>query len=131
VGTGVTQSRSYSTVRGWLHPNSDTAFNEIEDVIYVGGAALFMSRKCLEDIKENGKYFDEQFDFYFEDFDLALRAQEKGYKVQYCPLSTFIHCHEGSLRECQPGEMGSRDWRHRKHFENRDKFVKKWPMIRV
>jgi GT2 family glycosyltransferase len=131
VGAGVIESKDYHTVQGWLIPNADNVLSEIQDVIYVGGSALFMSRKFLEDIKENGQYFDEQFDFYFEDFDIALRAKKKNYKVQYCPICTLIHKHEGSLMYCSPNGIGGRHWRNKKHWDNLEKFKKKYPEMEI
>ncbi|HEY5601180.1 MAG TPA: glycosyltransferase family 2 protein [Patescibacteria group bacterium] len=51
-----------------------------------GGASLFK-----KDVLEKLGLFDEKFFFYFEDVDLALRAQLAGYKVIFDPRAIVYH----------------------------------------
>jgi GT2 family glycosyltransferase len=131
VGTGVTDSRLYMRPRAWKQKNSPDLLAEVEDVLYVGGSAMFMSRAMLETVQlEDGSYFDPQFTFYFEDFDMGLRCAEAGFGVQYVPLATLIHKHEGSLlaipARAPESIKGSRQWRNKQHAENKKRFEVKW-----
>jgi GT2 family glycosyltransferase len=131
VGTGVTDSRLYMRPRAWKEPNRDDLLCDVEDVLYVGGSVMFLRRDMLEKVKlSDGVYFDPQFTFYFEDFDMGLRCKEAGFRVQYVPLATMTHKHEGSLAAISPraGEdvKGSRPWRNKQHEENKKRFVAKW-----
>jgi len=55
-----------------------------------GGAALY-KRAMLEDIREGGAYFDEDFFAYYEDADLAWRAQSRGWGAVYTPRAAASH----------------------------------------
>jgi GT2 family glycosyltransferase len=126
VGTGVTNTKLYHTVRGMGQPDKPGLYDKVEDVIYVGGSALFFPREVLNKLKERDKYvFDPGFQFYFEDYDCCLRIRQLGYKVQYAPLATLIHHHEASLKHCKVG-VGSRMWRNEQHASGLAKFKIKW-----
>ncbi|WP_379968527.1 glycosyltransferase family 2 protein [Epilithonimonas sp. UC225_85] len=62
-------------------------FNTILDVDLINGAFLFISRKCLEEIKG----FDPVFFFYGEDIDLCLRAKNKGFKIGIIRNAKVVH----------------------------------------
>jgi len=51
-------------------------------------------RRCLDDIKVDNKYFDEDFFFLFEDVDMALRLKAKGYS-SLCLPDLVCHHHQG------------------------------------
>ncbi len=55
------------------------------------GAAAFLRRAMLEDIKAIGEYFDERLGFFYEDFDLAWRAKLKGWRALYHPKALAFH----------------------------------------
>lgn len=50
-------------------------------------------RDCLDEITDHGSYFDEDFFFLFEDADISLRLQLKGYQFMCVP--ELICYHEG------------------------------------
>jgi len=56
-----------------------------------GGAAALYKREVLEQIKWRNQYFDNDFFFLVEDFDMAWRAQNKGFK-SYC-ITTAVCYH--------------------------------------
>ncbi len=60
---------------------------KMQDIDIVLGAALLI-RKGLFDALSG---FDETFFMYFEESDLCIRAQEKGWKVIYAPSVSLIH----------------------------------------
>jgi len=64
------------------------------EIIYPCGGASFIHKKKFEEI--NG--FDTIFNpFYFEDFDLGLRAWRKGWRCIYVPNGIIYHKHHGSI----------------------------------
>lgn len=66
-----------------LEKNADNVI-EIDSI---NGAFLFISRKCLEEIKG----FDPVFFFYGEDIDLCLRAKKRGYKIGVLRDAKVVH----------------------------------------
>jgi hypothetical protein len=46
--------------------------------------------------------FDEDFFMYYEDTDLSLRAQSRGWKILYAPHAIIRHIHCGSSQEWSP-----------------------------
>jgi GT2 family glycosyltransferase len=61
------------------------------EVFSACGAALFLRRKALEDLAEEGEFFDEAFFAYKEDIDLCWRARLLGWKVLYVPAAVAFH----------------------------------------
>lgn len=58
---------------------------------YINGWCLGLTRKSLDDLKEDKELFDEGFDLaYFEDVELCVRATKKGYRLQSVPLG-LVH----------------------------------------
>jgi len=55
-----------------------------------GGAALYR-RTMLDDLALDGEYFDEDFFAYYEDADLAWRAQGRGWRCVYAPQAVASH----------------------------------------
>lgn len=62
-----------------------------------GSAALFR-RSMLEDVAFEGQYFDEDFFAYYEDADLAWRAQRRGWTSIFVPDAIGWHVHEDMSR---------------------------------
>lgn len=61
------------------------------DVFGACGAAALYRRSMLLDIAVNGEYFDEDFFAYYEDADLAWRAQLRGWNARYAPKAIATH----------------------------------------
>jgi len=55
-----------------------------------GGAALYR-RAMLDDLALDGEYFDEDFFAYYEDADLAWRAQLRGWRCIHAPRAVATH----------------------------------------
>ncbi|PID52662.1 MAG: glycosyl transferase [Candidatus Moraniibacteriota bacterium] len=64
---------------------------DMKEVFCPTGAAALYSVRLLEDIKQNGMYFDEDFAYYLEDVDMGWRARLRGWKCFYTPLSIVYH----------------------------------------
>jgi GT2 family glycosyltransferase len=56
------------------------------------GACVLISREVLETIG----MFDENLFLYFEDTDLSVRAQRKGFQILFCPEAVIWHKNAGS-----------------------------------
>jgi GT2 family glycosyltransferase len=60
---------------------------------YPLGAALMISRACLEDIG----LMEERYFLYFEEIDWAVRAKRAGYRLGYAPGSEILHKEGGTI----------------------------------
>jgi GT2 family glycosyltransferase len=65
----------------------------------VNGAVAFYRREMLEQIKRGKEYFDEDFRFYYEDLDIAWRAQNAGWKAYYVPTAIAYHARGATARK--------------------------------
>ena len=81
----------------------DTGQFEKEEYIFgVNGAVAFYRRKMLEQLKIGPEYFDSDFRFFYEDLDIAWRAQNFGWKGYYIPTAAAYHVRGATSR----GENG-------------------------
>jgi lipopolysaccharide/colanic/teichoic acid biosynthesis glycosyltransferase len=55
------------------------------------GAAALYRRAMLDDLAIEGEYFDEEFFAYYEDVDLAWRAQSRRWRAVYVPTAVATH----------------------------------------
>lgn len=67
----------------------------------VTGAVAFYRRAMLDQVKVAGEYFDTNFRFFYEDLDLAWRAQKLGWKGYYIPRAVAFHLRGGTARQKQ------------------------------
>ena len=72
------------------HNKSDTANNAMGVFCPAGAAALY-TKTLLNDIKQDGMFFDEKYAFYFEELDLGWRARLRGWECEYNPKSVVYH----------------------------------------
>lgn len=94
--TGHTVYRNRRAVdRGEREP--DTGRYDSETALFsICGAAPVYRRAMLDDVAIDGRYLDEDFFAYFEDFDLSWRAQLRGWRFGYVPAATGRHFRGGS-----------------------------------
>jgi len=71
-------------------------FSEVEEVFGPGGIAVIYLREMLEEIKEDGEYFDETLKIFYEDLDLAWRARKKGWRCIFVPSAVAFHYRGGT-----------------------------------
>jgi len=79
--------------------NDKGQFQKEGYVFGVNGAVAFYRRKMLEEIKIGQEYFDTDYRFFYEDLDVAWRAQRFGWKGYYVPSATAYHVRGGTARE--------------------------------
>ena len=68
-----------------------------------GGVAPLYRREVLEDIALDGEYFDEDFMIFYEDLDLAWRANKFNWKSFYSPFALAYHYRGASTQCIKPG----------------------------
>ena len=66
-------------------------FDEKRDIFGPCAAAALYTRQMLEDIKTDTEYFDEDFFVLLEDFDVAWRARNRGWKAVFLPELVCFH----------------------------------------
>ncbi len=64
----------------------------------VNGAVAFYRKKMLEDIRQGQDYFDSNFRLFYEDLDIAWRANNRKWKAYYIPEAKAFHVRGGSFR---------------------------------
>ncbi|MDD4939469.1 MAG: glycosyltransferase [Candidatus Omnitrophica bacterium] len=67
-------------------------------VFGVSGSVAFYRRKMLENIKMGPEYFDNDFRFFYEDLDIAWRANRHGWKGYYIPQAIAYHVRGATAR---------------------------------
>ena len=83
--------------RGYGLP--DTGKFEQEEYIFgVNGAVAFYRRKMLDELRINSEYFDSDFHIFYEDLDIAWRAQRAGWKGYYISQAIAYHTRGGTVR---------------------------------
>lgn len=73
-------------------------YEKAEYIFGVNGAAAFYRRRMLEDVKINAAYFDTDYRIFYEDLDIAWRAQNYGWKAYYWPLALAYHARGATAR---------------------------------
>ena len=63
------------------------AYAHFHEVEWASGAALLITRDCLDDVGP----FDESFFLYSEETDFMLRARDAGWRVAFVPSATVVH----------------------------------------
>jgi GT2 family glycosyltransferase len=77
------------------------ARRDVHDIdLFTGGAVLLRS-SFLDDVG----LFDERFFMYYEDVDLALRGQQRGWRFRCVPSSRVVH--EGGATIARTGHRGA------------------------
>lgn len=92
-------------------PPDATSYFDLADIVRdcaaVTGACMMVRRKVFEEVGG----FDERFKVAFNDVDLCLRIQRRGYRIIYTPLAVLYH-HESATRgRVHPSEDDALAWR--------------------
>ncbi|MFA5144791.1 MAG: glycosyltransferase [Candidatus Omnitrophota bacterium] len=74
-------------------------FEKEEYIFGVNGAVAFYRKEMLEAVKEKGGYFDPCFRFFYEDLDIAWRAQRIGWRGYYVPYAVAYHKRGATARK--------------------------------
>lgn len=83
--------------RGYGSPDKGN-FEKREYIYGVNGAVAFYRRQMLEQVKVCGEYFDRDFHIFYEDLDIAWRAQNLGWRGYYIPEALAYHVRGATVR---------------------------------
>lgn len=81
-----------------INDQDDSEYNKEGFIFGPSGNSALYTREMLEEVG----LFDNDFFAYLEDVDLALRAQNIGYKCLFCPSSKLIHYHSQTSETASP-----------------------------
>jgi len=84
--------------RGWQQKD-EGQYNYFSYTFSPGGVAPLYRRDILEEIALDGEYFDEDFIIFYEDLDLAWRANKFGWRSFYVPSAIAYH-YRGASTQC-------------------------------
>ena len=71
-------------------------------IFSAGGVAPLYKRKMLDGIKIEDEYFDESYGMFYEDLDIAWRANLLGWKGFYTPRALAYHRRGGTAKVYAP-----------------------------
>ncbi|MFH1460443.1 MAG: glycosyltransferase [Candidatus Omnitrophota bacterium] len=78
-------------------------FDSAEYIFGACGAAVLYRKKMLESIQITpGEYFDNDYHLFYEDLDIAWRAQNLGWKVFYDPKAVCYHVRGATVKQNKP-----------------------------
>jgi len=100
--TGLFLGRSRKPVERGFNQLDKGQYDKEGYVFGVSGCAAFYRREMLEDIKDSNGYFDERYGMFYEDLDLAWRANKNGWKGYYTPRAIAYHQRGASCRTIKP-----------------------------
>lgn len=100
------------------HLMLDAVPDESRAVDWAVGACLLVRRAALDDPL---RPFDERYFLYFEDVDLALAVQQRGYRVVYQPRAVALHAHRRASAALWPSRAKL------EHFLSLVRFLRKHP----
>ncbi|MBI5191539.1 MAG: glycosyltransferase family 2 protein [Nitrospirae bacterium] len=100
--TGLSLGRDRRPVeRGYGDPDVGR-YPEPGYVFGAGGVAPLYRRAMLKDVAHDGQYFDESFEAFYEDLDVAWRANRRGWKAYYTPKAVAYHARGGTAKTGKP-----------------------------
>ncbi len=100
--TGLFLGKSRKPVERGFNQEDDGRYNKEGYIFGVSGAAAFYRRAMLEDIKNGNGYFDERYGMFYEDLDLAWRANIRGWRAYYNPKAVAYHKRGASAKTFFP-----------------------------
>ena len=98
---GFIDCYGYPFCRGRLFSTLEKDHGQYDDernVFWATGAAMFVKAKVFHELGG----LDGDFFAHMEEIDFCWRAQNKGYKVRYCPQSVLYHVGGGTLPKSSP-----------------------------
>ncbi|MFH0958913.1 MAG: glycosyltransferase family 2 protein [Pseudomonadota bacterium] len=100
------------------YPSKNRILLEPADVETVIGAVMLIRRKAFEEVGE----FDENYFFFFEETDLAVRLRSAGWSIKHEPRAKATHFQGGSAKSVP---VGARIEFYRSRYIFFDKFYGK------
>ncbi len=94
--------------------------NQPMETPWISFAAVLIRREVLEKVG----LMDDGYFMYFEDMDYCRRAQNAGWKIQFCPDSEIVHLQGQSSRLQELN--ASRQRRPTYYYAARSRYYRKW-----
>ncbi len=76
-------------------------YSRIQNIPYLHGAAMFISRKVVNDVG----LMPDFFFLYYEELDWSLRIREKGYELLFQPMAKILHKESVSVGKDSPTKV--------------------------
>lgn len=95
--------------RGAGQPAASLPDGDIE-VFGVSGAAVLYRRMALDDVREEGDFFDESFFIYAEDVDLAWRLQLRGWSARCESTAVAWHARQAESAGARRSRSNIINW---------------------
>lgn len=99
---GQTLGKSRKPVERGYKKRDRGLHQEAGYVFSAGGVAPLYKRRMLEEIKIDEQYFDESYGMFYEDLDIAWRANLLGWRAFYNPQAIAYHHRGGTARTESP-----------------------------
>ncbi len=99
---GQILARSRQAVERGYRKKDSGRFDQPGYIFSAGGVAPLYKRRMLEEIKLEGEYFDETYGMFYEDLDIAWRANLFGWRGFYNPRALAYHRRGGSSKSQPP-----------------------------
>lgn len=99
---GQLLGRSRRPVERGYKKKDSARFDEPRYIFSAGGVAPLYKRKMLEEIKIDGECFDESYGMFYEDLDVAWRANLLGWRGFYNPQALACHRRGGTAKAYMP-----------------------------
>lgn len=93
---GLFLGRNRKPVERGYNKSDKGQYDKAGYIFGVSGAACFLRKAMLDDIKDGNGYFDERFGMYYEDLDICWRARKKAWKAYYNPKAIAYHVRSGT-----------------------------------
>ena len=94
--TGLVLSRFFRFFDRGSGEKDKGQYDKDIDILGPCAAAAIYKRDMLEEVRIGSEYFDKDFFYLIEDFDIALRARKRGWKGLYLPKAVCYHERNGS-----------------------------------
>lgn len=93
--------------RGYGEPD-DGRYTVRGYVFGAGGVCPLYRRVMLDEVAMGGEYFDESYGAFYEDLDLAWRADRRGWRAYFAPAAVAYHQRGATARKAgdAPGIIG-------------------------
>ena len=85
-------------------------FDQPGNIFGPGGAAALYRRSALENVAEQGMYFDERLGCFYEDLDLVWRLQRRGWRARYVPEAVAYHYRGATAQGPRPRQAWLADY---------------------
>ncbi|MBL7197173.1 MAG: glycosyltransferase, partial [Candidatus Omnitrophica bacterium] len=98
---GLFLARSRKPLERGYGQKREGRYKVAEYIFGAGGVAPLYRRRMLEEIKMGSEYFDEDYDIFYEDLDIAWRARNCNWKGYYTPQALAYHIRGATVKRLE------------------------------